>query len=123
MRSHTNTVNLREKFARISEHWSPRIAGELNGQHVKLVKILGQFVWHSHEHEDELFLVVSGRFRMEFRDRSVWVEAGEFLIVPRGVEHRPVAEVEAHVLLFEPAGTVNTGDAGGERTVREPERI
>lgn len=116
-------INLRDKFARITEHWSPRIAGELNGQHVKLVKLLGEFVWHSHEHEDELFLVVSGRFRMEFRDRAVWVEEGEFLIVPRGVEHRPVAETEAHVLLFEPAGTVNTGTAGGERTVRQPGRI
>ncbi len=112
-------VALRAKFAKFAEHWSPRIAGELNGQHVKLVKLLGEFVWHSHEHEDELFLVVAGRFRMEFRDRHVWVEEGEFLIVPRGVEHRPVAEVEAHVVLFEPVGTVNTGDAGGERTVSE----
>jgi mannose-6-phosphate isomerase-like protein (cupin superfamily) len=119
----SNPVNLHDKFAKFSEHWSPRIAGELNGQHVKLVKLLGEFVWHSHEHEDELFLVVSGRFRMEFRDRAVWVEEGEFLVVPRGVEHRPVAEVEAHVVLFEPAGTVNTGTAGGERTVEEPERI
>ena len=116
-------VNLREKLALFHDHWSPRIVGELNGQHVKLVKFQGEFVWHKHDHEDELFLVVHGRFRMEFRDRHVWLEEGEFLIVPRGVEHRPVAEQEVHVLLFEPAGTLNTGDVRGEMTVHEPERI
>lgn len=116
-------VNLREKLALFHEHWSPRIVGELNGQHVKLVKFIGAFVWHSHEHEDELFLVLEGRFRMEFRDRSVWLETGEFLIVPRGVEHRPVAEEEVAVLLFEPAGTLNTGDVLNERTVSEPEKL
>lgn len=116
-------LNLAEKFALFAEPWSPKIAGELNGQHVKLVKLLGPFVWHHHEVEDELFLVVKGRFRMEFRDRDEWIEAGEFIVVPRGVEHRPVAEEEAHVLLFEPATTVNTGSAGGERTVAELERI
>ena len=116
-------VNLREKLALFHDHWSPRIVGELNGQHVKLVKFQGEFVWHKHDHEDELFLVVNGRFRMEFRDRHVWLEEGEFLIVPRGVEHRPVAEDEVHVLLFEPAGTLNTGDMEDERTVEEPERI
>jgi mannose-6-phosphate isomerase-like protein (cupin superfamily) len=115
-------ANLAEKFAAFEEHWSPKIVGELNGQHVKLVKLLGPFVWHHHDEEDELFLVVKGRFRMEFRDREEWIEEGEFIVVPRGVEHRPVAEDEAHVLLFEPASTVNTGSAGGERTV-EPERL
>src|SRR5947208_16820168 len=98
-------VNLREKLDSLTEQWSPRIVGELNGQQVKLVKFMGPFVWHHHESEDELFLVVKGRFRMEFRDRQVWLEEGEFLIVPRGVEHRPVAEEEVHVLLFEPAST------------------
>jgi mannose-6-phosphate isomerase-like protein (cupin superfamily) len=116
-------VNLREKLALFHEHWSPRIVGELNGQHVKLVKFSGKFVWHRHEHEDELFLVLEGRFRMEFRDRSVWIETGEFLIVSRGVEHRPVAEEEVAVLLFEPAGTLNTGDVLNERTVSQPEKL
>jgi mannose-6-phosphate isomerase-like protein (cupin superfamily) len=116
-------VNLREKLALFDDHWSPRVVAELNGQHVKLVKFEGEFVWHKHDHEDELFLVVKGRFVMEFRDRDVRLEEGEFLVVPRGVEHRPVAEEEVHVLLFEPAGTLNTGDARDERTVREPERI
>ena len=116
-------VNLEAAFTRIHDHWSPRIAGELNGQHIKLVKLLGEFVWHRHDHEDELFLVLHGRFRMEFRDRQVWLEEGEFLIVPRGVEHRPVADEEAHVLLFEPAGTLNTGDARDDRTVEDPQRI
>ncbi len=99
------------------------MVGDLNGQQVKLVKFVGEFVWHHHDHEDELFLVVSGRFRMEFRDRHVWPEEGEFLIVPRGVEHRPVAEDEVHVLLFEPATTLNTGNVTDERTVERPGRI
>jgi len=116
-------VNLREKFARFTEQWQPRVAGELNGQHVKLVKLQGPFVWHKHDHEDELFLVVQGRFRMEFRDRHLWLEEGEFLIVPRGMEHRPVADEEAHVLLFEPASTLNTGNVRDERTVEQLERI
>lgn len=116
-------VNLREKLSLIHDHWSPWIAGELNGQHVKLVKFQGEFVWHSHEREDEMFLVLQGRFRMEFRDRSEWLEEGEFLIVPRGVEHRPVAEQEVAVLLFEPAGTLNTGNLRDERTVDQPEKI
>lgn len=116
-------VNLAEMFSRFSDQWSPKIVGELNGQHVKLVKFEGPFVWHEHEHEDELFLVVRGAFRMEFRDRVVDLREGEFLIVPRGVEHRPVAEEEVHVLLFEPAGTVNTGNAGGERTLNVLERL
>ena len=116
-------IDLREKFASFSEQWSPRIVAELNGQQVKLVKFTGPFVWHSHDREDELFMVVSGRFRMEFRDRNVWLEEGELLVVPRGVEHRPVAEEEAHVLLFEPASTVNTGNVRNELTLTELERI
>jgi len=116
-------VVLAEKLAQFHEHWRPRIVGELNGQHVKLVKFQGEFVWHHHAHEDELFLVVNGAFEMQFRDRTVHVREGEFLVVPRGVEHRPVAAQEVSVLLFEPAGTLNTGSAGGERTVPEPERL
>lgn len=116
-------VNVAEKLALFSSAWQPKIVGALNGQHVKLVKLRGEFVWHSHEHEDEMFLVVKGSFRMELRDGAISLAAGEFLIVPRGVEHRPVADEEAHVLLFEPASTLNTGDAGGERTVAAPEWI
>ncbi len=116
-------VNLREKLTLFSDHWSPKVVGELNGQHVKLVKFAGEFVWHRHDHEDELFLVVSGRFRVEFRDRNVWLETGEFLIIPRGIEHRPVADEEVHVLLFEPATTLNTGNVRDEKTVEQPERI
>jgi mannose-6-phosphate isomerase-like protein (cupin superfamily) len=116
-------VNLAEKLALFSDHWNPRAVGELNGQHVKLVKFRGEFVWHKHDHEDELFLVVKGRFTMELRDRTVPLEEGEFLIVPRGVEHRPVAAEEVSVLLFEPATTLNTGDVRNERTVERPERI
>lgn len=115
--------HIQEKLALFAEYWSPRVVGELNGQHVKLVKLLGEFVWHKHDHEDELFLVVHGRFRMEFRDREVWLEEGEILIVPRGVEHRPVANHEAHVLLFEPVGPLNTGDVREEGPVERSERI
>jgi mannose-6-phosphate isomerase-like protein (cupin superfamily) len=116
-------VNLADKFSRIDSHWSPRVVGELNGQHVRLVKFQGPFVWHRHDAEDELFLVVKGRFRIEFRDRVVWLEEGELLVVPRGVEHRPVADEECHVMLFEPAGTLNTGNVRNERTVESPERL
>ena len=116
-------VNVREKFARFTEPWQPKVVGDLNGQQVKLVKFQGPFVWHPHDQEDELFLVVKGRFRMEFRDRHVWLEEGEFLIVPRGVEHRPVADEEAHVLLFEPASTLNMGNVQNERTVAHLDRI
>ena len=116
-------INLAEKLSLFNDHWSPKIVGELNGQQVKLVKFQGEFVWHKHDQEDELFFVVKGRFRMEFRDRRVELEAGEFLIVPRGVEHRPVAEEEVHVMLFEPATTLNTGDVKNERTVAELDRI
>jgi len=116
-------VNLAEKFGEFQDHWSPKIAAELNGQQVKLVKFQGEFVWHHHDHEDELFLVVRGRFRMDFRDREVWVEAGEFIVIPRGVEHRPVAEEEVHVMLFEPASTLNTGNVRSERTVERLDRL
>jgi len=116
-------VNLRQKLALFESHWDPKIVGELNGQHVKLVKFQGEFVWHHHVHEDELFLVVHGSFTMEFRDRTVEVREGELIIVPRGVEHRPVAREEAHVLLFEPVSTRNTGNRVEERTVAKPERI
>ncbi len=113
-------ITLAEKLALFSEHWSPKIIAELNGQQVKLVKFRGEFVWHQHEHEDELFYVIDGGFRMEFRDRTVELRAGDMLVVPRGVEHRPVADVEVSVMLFEPASTVNTGDAGGKLTVTRP---
>ena len=116
-------VNLAEKLASFADHWNPRIVAELNGQQVKLVKFVGPFTWHFHEREDELFLVVRGSFRMEFRDRAVDLHQGEFIVVPRGVEHRPVAEREVEVLLFEPATTLNTGNVVEARTVREPERI
>lgn len=116
-------VNLASAFAGFSEHWSPRIAADLNGQQVKLVKFQGEFVWHSHAHEDEMFLVHKGSFTMEFRDRTIELGAGEFLVVPRGVEHRPVAEHEVEVVLFEPASTLNTGDARDARTVRDLKRI
>lgn len=116
-------VNLLEKFSRFQEHWKPKIAGELNGQHVKLVKFQGPFVWHHHDDEDELFLVVRGRFNMELREQTVTLEEGEFFIVPRGVEHRPVAEEECWVVLFEPVATLNTGNVRGERTVPVLERI
>ena len=116
-------VSLADAFSRFADHWNPRIAGELNGQQVKLVKFQGPFVWHHHEHEDELFLVVKGRFRMELRDGSVELEEGELLVVPRGVEHRPVADEEVYVLLFEPATTLNTGNVREERTVERLERL
>jgi mannose-6-phosphate isomerase-like protein (cupin superfamily) len=116
-------VNLAEKFARFSDHWSPKIVGELNGQMVKLAKFRGAFEWHHHAQEDEMFLVHRGSFRMEFRDRAVTLRAGEFLIVPRGVEHRPVADEEVEVVLFEPASTLNTGNVTSERTRATLDRL
>ena len=116
-------INLAEKLALFSERWSPKIIAGLNGQHVKLVKALGEFPWHHHEQEDELFFVVRGWFRMDFRDRSVVLREGEMLVVPRGVEHRPVAEEEVCLMLFEPASTVNTGSTGGPHTVAKPDWI
>jgi mannose-6-phosphate isomerase-like protein (cupin superfamily) len=111
-------VSIADKLSQFSDYFNPRLVGELNGQHVKLVKFQGEFVWHHHEHEDELFLVVEGRFRIDFRDRQEWIEEGEFLIVPRGVEHRPVAEEEVAVLLFEPASTLNTGNVQDDARTR-----
>lgn len=108
-------VNLAEKFALIDEHWRPKVVGELNGQEVKLVKFQGAFPWHHHEQEDEMFLAVRGSFRIEFRDRTVELSEGEFVIVPRGVEHRPVAEAEVEVLLFEPKNVLNTGNIVDEK--------
>lgn len=116
-------VNLVEKFERIREYWKPYVAAELNGQHVKLDKLRGEFVWHRHDNEDEMFLVVRGRFRMDLRDRQISLGEGEFLVVPRGVEHRPVADEEAWVVLFEPASTFNTGNVRNERSIRDLERI
>ena len=116
-------VNLKAKLRLFEEQWSPKIVGELNGQYVKLAKLEGEFDWHSHQHEDELFLVVEGRIVIHLRDREVPLEAGELFIVPRGVEHRPVAEREASVLLFEPTSTLNTGDVRSERTVEALEWI
>jgi mannose-6-phosphate isomerase-like protein (cupin superfamily) len=116
-------INLAQKFSRFEEHWSPKIVAELNGQLVKLVKFEGEFVWHHHDTEDELFLVVKGRMIMHFRDRSVPVDEGEFIVVPRGVEHKPEALGEAHVVLFEPKSTLNTGNVRNERTLEELESI
>jgi mannose-6-phosphate isomerase-like protein (cupin superfamily) len=116
-------VNLAHKFSLVSGYWNPRIAGELNGQYVKLVKFKDEFVWHHHANEDEMFLVVKGRMVMRLRDQEIVLNTGEFLIVPRGVEHQPVAEQEVHVLLFEPAETLNTGNVQNERTVQELGRI
>ena len=116
-------VNLSEKFSLFQDYWNPRIAGELNGQQVKLVKFKGEFVWHKHDREDELFFVVAGQFRMEFRDKTVELKEGEFLIFPKGVEHRPVAEEEVSVMLFEPATTLNTGNIENKRTKHQLDKI
>lgn len=116
-------VNIAEKLALFNDQWNPRIVGELNGQHVKLVKFQGQFVWHKHDDEDEMFYVISGQFKMEFRDKTFDLRQGEFLIVPRGVEHRPVAAEEVSVMLFEPVGTLNTGDTKGELTREDLQRV
>lgn len=116
-------VNLAAKLSSFEDYWSPKIVGELNGQAVKLVKLKGEFVWHAHEAEDELFLVLRGRLLIKQRDRDVALREGEFYIVPRGVEHKPVADEEVHVLLFEPQSTLNTGNVRNERTVHNPEVI
>ena len=126
-------INIAEKFSKISEYYKPHIAGELNGQMVKLVKANSEFVWHHHDHEDEMFLVVKGRFRMEFKDEDVrdgarregheWIETGEFIVVPRGVEHRPVAEEECWIMLFEPASTLNTGNVTNKLTQPQLEHV
>jgi len=116
-------INLVSKFSQIHEYWKPYIAGELNGQLVKLDKLKGEFVWHHHENEDEMFLVAKGQFRIEFRDKTVWLEEGEFIVVPRGVEHKPVADEECWILLFEPASTLNTGNVENELTLHELGRV
>ena len=116
-------VNLTESFSKISDHWNPRIAGELNGQQVKLVKFKGPFAFHFHEKEDELFFVVKGSFDMEFRDKTITLNEGEFLIVPKGTEHRPNAKDEVEVMLFEPASTLNTGNIENERTVKNLQHL
>lgn len=121
--THSAKVNLADKFARITEFWSPKIVGELNGQQVKLAKLHGTFDWHHHAAEDELFLVVHGQLTLRLRDRDIHLQPGEFFIVPAGVEHQPVAEQEAHVLLFEPASTLNTGNLRNARTHTELERL
>jgi mannose-6-phosphate isomerase-like protein (cupin superfamily) len=118
-----HTVNLREKFAKFSDYCNPRVIGEVNDCHVKAVKLKGEFVWHHHGKEDELFLVVKGTLRMKFRDREAIVNEGEFIIVPHGVEHLPVADEEVHILLLEPKTTLNTGNVVNERTVSQLERI
>ena len=118
-----NKINLAEKFSLFDETWTPKLIGELNGQHVKLAKIKGEFVWHAHDDADEMFLVIKGSITIEMRDQRVNLNEGEFFIVPRGVEHRPSAVEEAHIMLFEPAGTVNTGAVEHAYTVRDPEWI
>jgi mannose-6-phosphate isomerase-like protein (cupin superfamily) len=116
-------VNIRQKLSQFSDYWHPRIIGELNGQHVKAVKLKGEFIWHHHDHEDELFLVTKGTLKMEFREKTVIVNEGEFIIVPRLVEHRPVANEEVHLLLFEPASTINTGNVENGKTRKDLERL
>ena len=116
-------VSIENKLSQFNDYYNPRIAGELNGQHVKVVKLKGEFIWHHHDHEDELFLVIKGKLTMEFRDKSVEIHPGEFIIVPRGVEHKPVANDEVHIVLFEPATTLNTGNVENERTRKELQKI
>lgn len=118
-----DVVNINNKLAQFTEHWSPRIVGEVNDCAVKLAKLKGEFVWHSHANEDEMFFVIKGMLRMKLRDRELIVNEGEFVIIPRGAEHLPVADEEVHVMLFEPKGTLNTGDVTNERTVRDPQRL
>jgi mannose-6-phosphate isomerase-like protein (cupin superfamily) len=116
-------VNIAEKFSQFHDYYNPRIVGELNGQHVKATKLKGEFIWHHHDHEDELFLVIKGQLKMALRDKTVEINEGEFLIVPRGVEHKPIAEDEVHILLFEPASTLNTGNIENDRTRKQLEKI
>ncbi|MEL7371593.1 MAG: cupin domain-containing protein [Myxococcota bacterium] len=116
-------VNLAEKFSQFDERWMPHIVGTLNGQHVKVAKFQGEFVWHHHEHEDEMFLVVKGRLKLHLRDRLVELGEGEFFIVPKGVEHKPEADEETHVMMLEPMSTLNTGNVQNERTVASPKHL
>lgn len=123
MASPPEKVNLAEKFAQFTERWSPKVVGELNDSYVKLAKLEGEFVWHHHESEDELFLVVKGQLRMKFRDREALLDPGEFIIVPRGVEHLPVADEECWIVLLEPKSTLNTGNVTNERTIPHLDRL
>ena len=123
MLSPMEKVNIAQKLSLFQEHYSPKLVAELNGQAIKLAKLQGPFIWHHHDDEDELFLVIKGRLRMELRDGDIVLEEGEMLVVPRGVEHRPSAEEETHILLFEPSTTLNTGNVRNERTVEQLERI
>ncbi len=118
-----NKVNITEKFSQFSEHWTPKIVGELNGQHVKLARLKGEFVWHKHDNEDELFFVVEGVLTIEFRDKTETVNKGEFIIVPKGIEHKPVANEEVLVMIFEPTTTLNTGDTENELTQHQLDRL
>lgn len=115
----STVVNLAEKFTKFSERWSPKVIAQMNDYHIKIAKIQGEFVWHSHSETDEVFWVIAGEMRIEFRDSSVSLGKGELFVVPKGREHKPVAEKECHILMLEPAGTVNTGDSGGEMTVSD----
>ena len=116
-------INTEEKLFLFNDYWNPRIVADLNGQHVKLVKFQGEFVWHKHDNEDEMFFVLKGEFRMEFRDKTVEIKEKEFIVVPRGIEHRPIAKEEVSVMLFEPNTTLNTGNTKGELTRENPEKI
>ena len=118
-----NTVNIAEKFSKFKEQWSPKILGEVNDSYVKAVKFQGEFVWHHHDHEDEMFLVIAGSLRMKFKDHEEVVRPGEFIIVPRGVEHLPVSDEDTQVLLFEPKSTLNTGNVVNERTLPQLEKL
>lgn len=116
-------INLQEKFSLFQDHWSPKVIGELNGQAVKLAKVKGEFIWHDHEHEDELFYIIKGSLKIEFRDKTVILNPGEMMIIPRGVEHRPIAEEEVWLMLFEPIDTKHTGDVEHELTVKTYDKI
>ena len=118
-----NTINIADKFSKINQMWSPKILGEVNDSYVKAVKFIGEFVWHHHDNEDEMFMVISGKLRMKFRDHEAVVRPGEFIIVPRGVEHLPISDEETQVLLFEPKSTLNTGNVRNERTLAELEKL
>jgi mannose-6-phosphate isomerase-like protein (cupin superfamily) len=118
-----DTINLKEKFSRFTDQWKPKILAEVNDCHIKAVKLKGEFIWHHHDHEDELFWVVKGVLRMKFRDRETVIREGEFVVVPRGVEHLPIADEEVHIVLIEPKSTLNTGNVTNERTVPQLERI
>jgi len=116
-------VNINEKLSQFSDYWNPKVVGEVNGQHVKLVKLHGEFVWHKHENEDEMFFVINGILKIEFRDKTVSINPGEFIIVPKGIEHKPIADDEVSIMLFEPDTTLNTGDTRGELTRETLERL